>query len=68
MTATCVQHAFGDILTRESRMGPVRCLFRVECLCGWSSPWWASVASLIADVHAHRHRRGAARFGRRCVR
>ncbi len=60
----CVSHAFGDI-THEDRTigGRAVVVFRAECSCGWSTPWWASVVAMLADVHAHRYaRRGARRF------
>lgn len=32
-------------------------LFRVECLCGWGTPWFASLVPLLYDVHRHRSAR-----------
>lgn len=55
----CVRHVFGDIEHREERLGAsvTAHLFRAECSCGWSTPWWGSVIALVGDTHAHRHAR-----------
>ncbi len=53
----CTAHHPGTIQTRGST-------YRAECSCGWSTPWWGSLLSLLSDVHAHRYpRRGARRLG-----
>lgn len=62
-TRLCTRHAVGDILHATQAAGTV---FRAQCSCGWSTPWWSSVIALLADVHAHRYpRRGHVRFERR---
>lgn len=60
----CVRHAFGDVAHEDRTIaGHTVAVFRASCSCGWSTPWWASVAAIVADVHAHRYaRRGARRF------
>lgn len=60
----CARHAFGDIAHEDRPLaGTTVAVFRAECACGWSTPWWGSVVALLADVHAHRYaRRGARRF------